>query len=344
MAKNYEHTIAYSNKWKTKTGEIGFSLTNDYLFRALLQRDELTLKALVSSFLRIDSGEIRDIEVTNPIVLGESIFNKEYHLDVKVMIDDNNVIDLEMQVVRHKGWVERTLVYLCREFSEINHGTQYSDVKGVWQISFCGFTLFKDKPEFYSEYAFVNKKESDQVYSDKLKISNVNLARIDLADEDDIKYGIADWARLFNAKRWEELKMLTKDNPTMEQAVSSIWYLSEDKKIRDEIWKREDNELIYRSMVEDLEEYEKIKDKIPALESKLEEIKRETEEAKQETEKAKQETEKAKQETETAKQETEKAKQESEKAKQESEKALAEKDAEIKRLKEQLKNVGILNK
>ena len=109
--------------------------------------------------------------------------------------------------------------------------------------------------------------------------------------------------------------MLTKDNPTMEQAVSSIWYLSEDKKIRDEIWKREDNELIYRSMVEDLEEYEKIKDKIPALESKLEELT----------------------------QETEKAKQESEKAKQESEKALAEKDDEIKRLKEQLKKAGILN-
>lgn len=173
----------------------------------------------------------------------------------------------------------------------------------------------RQKPEFYSEYAFVNKKGSDQVYSDKLKISNVNLARIDLADEDDIKYGIADWARLFNAKRWEELKMLTKDNPTMEQAVSSIWYLSEDKKIRDEIWKREDNELIYRSMVKDLEEYEKIKERIPALESKLEEITRETE----------------------------KAKQESEKAKQESEKALAEKDAEIKRLKEQLKNAGILN-
>ena len=44
MSKNYAHTIDYSDGWKTKTGNIGFKLTNDYLFRALLQRDEKTLK------------------------------------------------------------------------------------------------------------------------------------------------------------------------------------------------------------------------------------------------------------------------------------------------------------
>ena len=147
MSKNYAHTIDYSDVWKNKTGNIGFKLTNDYLFRALLQRDEKTLKALVASFLRIDPIKIKDIEVTNPIVLGESIENKEYHLDVKVLVDDQT-IDLEMQVLRHKGWIERTLVYLCREFTDVNHGIPYSDVKGVWQISFCGFTLFEEKPEF----------------------------------------------------------------------------------------------------------------------------------------------------------------------------------------------------
>ena len=258
MSKNYAHTIDYSDGWKTKTGNIGFKLTNDYLFRALLQRDEKTLKAIVASFLRIDPIKIKDIEVTNPIILGESIENKEYHLDVKVLVDDQT-IDLEMQALRHKGWTERTLVYLCREFTDVNHGIPYSDVKSVWQISFCGFTLFEEKPAFLSEYMFINRKDLGQVYSDKIRISNVNLTRIDLADEDDERYGLTDWARLFKAERWEELVMLADNNPVVDQAVSSIWYLSEDKKIRDEIWRREDNELIQRSIDEDLAKYEQLK-------------------------------------------------------------------------------------
>lgn len=282
MSKNYAHTIDYSDVWKTKTGSIGFKLTNDYLFRALLQRDEKTLKALVASFLRIDPAKIRDIEVTNPIVLGEGIENKEYHLDVKVSVD-NTTIDLEMQALRHKGWIERTLVYLCREFTDVNHGVPYSDVKAVWQISFCGFTLFEEKPEFLSEYMFINRKDLGQVYSDKIRISNVNLTRIDLADEDDERYGLTDWARLFKAERWEELIMLAEKNPVVDQAVSSIWYLSEDKKIRDEIWRREDNELIQKSIDEDLAKYEQLKKDMDSMQKRYDKTKQDNERLKQES-------------------------------------------------------------
>lgn len=159
MAKNYDHTLMYHDDWQTKTGKIGFSLTNDYLFRALLQRDEQTLKAVVASFLKVYPDEIKEIEVINPIVLGESIDNKEFHLDVQVMLNDKT-LDLEMQVMKHPGWIERTLLYLCRAFTDVNHGALYSDIKGVWQISFCGFTLFDDAPAFLSEYVLANKKDA----------------------------------------------------------------------------------------------------------------------------------------------------------------------------------------
>ena len=82
MAKNYDHIMSYSPCWKEMTGELDFKMTNDYLFRALLQKDEKTLKAVVSSFLRVNSDSISQIEVTNPIVLGEDIDSKEYHLDI----------------------------------------------------------------------------------------------------------------------------------------------------------------------------------------------------------------------------------------------------------------------
>ena len=246
MAKNYEHTMEYSADWKKKTGLLDFHMTNDYLFRALLQKDEKTLKALVGTFLKVDPEKI-ETEIMNPIALGEAIKDKEYHLDVKVLVDNKTKVNLEMQVMRHEGWRERTLVYACREFDDLNKGDDYREVLGVWQISICCFDLFEDEPEFFSDFMLVNTGKPHQIYTDKFRISNMNLNRIGLATEDDVAGGLTEWARLFKAQSWEELKMLAKDNTVLEQAASSVSQLTEDKRIRDEIWKREDNERIERT-------------------------------------------------------------------------------------------------
>ena len=244
MAKNYEHVMDYSPDWKKKTGELDFPMTSDYLFRALLQKDEKTLKALVATFLKVDPERINEIEITNPIVLGESITDKEYHLDVKVLVDNNLKMNLEMQVLRHEGWIERTLVYACREFDDLNKGDDYTKVLGIWQISFCCFDLFEDDPEFLSDFMLVNIKKPKRVYTDKFRISFLNLKRIDLAAKENASEDLVNWARLFSAKSWEELRMLADNNTIMDQAISSVSKLTEDKRIRDEIWRREDNERI----------------------------------------------------------------------------------------------------
>ena len=240
MAKDYDHIMEYSADWKKKTGMLEFTMTNDYLFRALMQKDEKTLKALVGSFLKVDP-ETLDTEITNPIALGETINDKEYHLDVKVLVDKKKKVNLEMQVIRHEGWIERTLVYACREFDDLNKGDDYKDVLGMWQISICCFDLFEDEPEFFSDFMLVNINNTHQIYSDKFRISNMNLQRIDLATEENKASGLTEWAKLFKAKSWEDLKMLAENNNVIEQAVSSVSQLTEDKRIRDEIWRREDN-------------------------------------------------------------------------------------------------------
>ena len=254
MSKNYENTIAYSPLWKEKSGKLDFSMSNDYLFRALLQKDEKTLKLIVASFLQVSVESISDIEITNPILLGADINDKEYHLDIHTLLDHERVIDLEMQVLRHKGWTERTLVYVCRAFDELNHGNNYADAKSVWQISFCGFTLFEEEPEFVSDYMLINKRKPDQLYSDKIRITNVNLSRIDLATEEDIRSGIACWARLFTAESWEDLKMIEKENPVMGQTISSIYQLTSDEIVRKQMLRREENERLHRSMMQDYED------------------------------------------------------------------------------------------
>ncbi len=48
------------------------------------------------------------------------------------------------------------------------------------------------------------------------------------------------WARLFKAETWEDMKMLAKEDKTMERAISGVWQLTEEEAIREECLKREE--------------------------------------------------------------------------------------------------------
>ena len=58
---------------KTKfTGPLPFRMTNDFLFKYLLQEDIRILKGLICSFLNMDESEIKELNVTNPISLSDA--------------------------------------------------------------------------------------------------------------------------------------------------------------------------------------------------------------------------------------------------------------------------------
>ena len=79
-------------------GAIPYNMTNDYMFRAVLQTNNKVLRGLICSLLHLSSEEIISAEITNPIILGESIENKEFRLDIHVLLNNNTIINLEMQV------------------------------------------------------------------------------------------------------------------------------------------------------------------------------------------------------------------------------------------------------
>ena len=56
-------------------------MTNDYMFRSILQSNPLILRGLLGSLLHIHPDEIEDISIENPILLGESFKDKKYILD-----------------------------------------------------------------------------------------------------------------------------------------------------------------------------------------------------------------------------------------------------------------------
>ncbi|MBQ1171782.1 MAG: Rpn family recombination-promoting nuclease/putative transposase [Lachnospiraceae bacterium] len=192
------------------------------------------------------------VTILNPIVLGEYIDNKDFILDIRCLLNDNTIINLEMQVVNQHNWPERSLSYLCRSFDNLQKGEDYIHVKTAIQIGILDFTLFPDVPEFYATYMMTNIK-NHQIYSSKLRLSVLDLTHIDLATKEDRLFHIDYWASLFKATTWEEIKMLAQKDSMIKEASDTILQLSQDEQIRQRCEARAD--YLFWQRVE--EEYKK---------------------------------------------------------------------------------------
>ena len=221
------------------SGPLRFNMTNDYMFRAVLQTNNKVLRGLICSLLHLSEEDVISVEITNPIILGEAIDNKEFRLDINVLLNNHTLINLEMQVSNKPDWQNRSLIYLCRSFDQLDHGQEYGEVQPVIHIGFLDYTLFEKSPEFYATYKLINVK-NHEVYSDNFVLSVVNLSRIDLATDEDKKYQIDYWAKLFKATTWEDIHMLASENDYINEASKTMLRLSAEEDIRKRCQDREE--------------------------------------------------------------------------------------------------------
>lgn len=235
------------------SGSVTIPMTNDYLFRAMLQKNNKVLKGLICSLMHLEEKDIKSVSITNPIILGNAISEKEFFLDINVLLNGDIIINLEMQVINEYNWPERSLSYLCRNFDNLNRGEDYQSLKSAIQIGILDFTLFPEHPEFYSSYQFLNVKNYTK-YSDKMWLSVLDLTQIKLATEEDKAFRTDRWAALFKADTWEDIKMLAQNDEYINEASDTIYRLTQDEKIRlqcearEEYYRRERSKKHYIEM------------------------------------------------------------------------------------------------
>lgn len=59
-------------------GAIAHNMTNDYMFRYILQKNEKVLKGLTASLLHLNPTDIKRLTIRNPINLAEDISCSSY--------------------------------------------------------------------------------------------------------------------------------------------------------------------------------------------------------------------------------------------------------------------------
>lgn len=221
------------------TGKLPFRMTSDILFKVLMQSSKNVLKGIVCSYLDLAPETIKSIDISNPISLKEDIAAKEMILDIKAILNDKTIINLEMQVINFNDWTERSLSYLCRCFDNLGPGHGYLHVKSAVHIGFLDYTLFPDHPEFYATYRMINER-TGQLYSSKFRISVVDLTKRNLATKEDIAHHRDLWAAFFKATEWGEVMALAKKDENISEAAVTLRKLSDDEVFKMRYQARED--------------------------------------------------------------------------------------------------------
>lgn len=86
------HPTNHNLDWLSASGPIDYTLTNDYMFRIILQDNADVLKGLISSLMQIPLEQIKTVTIENPIQPGEAFDNKSFVLDLKILLNDNSGI------------------------------------------------------------------------------------------------------------------------------------------------------------------------------------------------------------------------------------------------------------
>ncbi|MBP3620734.1 MAG: Rpn family recombination-promoting nuclease/putative transposase [Lachnospiraceae bacterium] len=219
----------FDNDFVLPTGPLAYNLTNDYMFKAFLQRNESALRGLVSALLRIDISTINSISIMNPIELGSFVTDKIMILDIKLMLNDNQIINIEMQVDNLGDWEERSLTYLCRAFDHLESGYNYKDALKTVQIGILNFTPKGFPEKLYLQYNFQNK-ETGHIYSDKLTLFVLQLNQLGDVEDEKIMPDLYYWAQLFKATTWEEIAMLAEKNESIKEGIVTLKQLTDDEK------------------------------------------------------------------------------------------------------------------
>ena len=210
--------------------KITVKLTNNYAFQKIFKNTKI-VKGFLMALLDLKEYEIKKIEITDPFTLGENDEEKEGILDIKLILNQNRKINIEMQNTYQEDWAERSLFYNCRMFTEgLKKGESYYELPPCIHVGILDFNYLKS-PGFYHRILLQDDK-TGELYSSKFQFHVIELSKIRSTKGKARKQELYRWAKLISASTWEEVREESEGNHYMEKVRDEMIKMSRDESER----------------------------------------------------------------------------------------------------------------
>ncbi len=219
----------------------------DFAFKEIMM-DEKARIGFLAAVLKIPPKEIKETWILNTALRKEHEDDKQGILDVRLLLNSDQEVDIEIQLSELRVWADRSLFYLSKMFTEqIRPGESYRVLKKCVGISILDFVLFKDVAQEGGEpqgdagfYSCFHLREDSRhfIYTDKMEFHVIELPKL----PQEVREGCSDielWARFINAEKKEVFDMLAKNDPYIGSAYQRLQLISQDRQMRMEYETRE---------------------------------------------------------------------------------------------------------
>ena len=197
----------------------------DFCFKELMEFEEVR-QGFIAAVLGIEPEEVIKTELLPTHLRVRHNKDKLGILDVRVILNGDIQLDMEIQVAKFLFWRERSLFYLSKMYSDvILTGEGYHVLGKCIHVGILDFILFEEDEEFYSCFHMWEDKRRRK-YSDKFEIHIVELPK--LAEHEYPETALLKWAKFLNAEKKDEFEMAAKTDPHIQKAYEQLLHMSED--------------------------------------------------------------------------------------------------------------------
>ena len=224
-------------------------LTSDYVFKRIFAREENNsmLKDFLESILNI---HINKVEVKNPELTPNMADEKLGILDLKLDIDNERVVDVEMQVSNEHNIKERSSTYLSKLAAEQLKAKQnYKELKKIITINILKYN-YLERNSYHSiarmkyedtkpiEFVDMGYKKEEEEATNTFEMHFIELPKFKEKNPD-CNTKLEQWLWLIDGSKEEKVEMSAKENEEINKTVKELNKLSKDP---DEIAKYEERE------------------------------------------------------------------------------------------------------
>ena len=210
-------------------------LTSDYVFKRIFGQEEnkSALKDFLESILDIS---IQEIQINNPEIAKDFYDSKYGVLDLKVTLDENIIVNIEMQLHNEYNMEQRSVYYMASTYAmQLGEGSPYTDCKKVIVINILNFIYYKRncyhsiarmkfEPAEENEKVDLGYGPEDEYASEYLEMHMIELPKFKKKNPE-VSNRLEQWLWLFIGGE-EEVQKASKVNKEIERINKKLASMS----------------------------------------------------------------------------------------------------------------------
>lgn len=224
---------------------------NDVFIKSLLgsnERKNLTLDFINSILMRTDKEKFKYLEFQNTEIVSDKIHGKKAIPDILAITEKGNIVHIEVQVLRDRSIISRTLYYWSRIYGrQLDSSQGYDKFHPLISIILLDFDIFNYK-DFHNQYHITNDKSHD-ILTNQMELHFIELKKVHISDIKKIKKSEGWIAYLSPNTNDNERKVIAMSNTAIKEALDyepqfitndrlRTAYTAEEVRIRDEATRR----------------------------------------------------------------------------------------------------------